>query len=83
MNDESNEVDQIISFDPITLEEITVEHSGTITHDHEFGFLPIAVFIVLIFWISSLDTEIRCALGSEKACASLKIEQSKPKPTEG
>jgi hypothetical protein len=53
--------------------ELKLEHEITF----DIGILPFIAFVLVCFWIGSFDTEIRCALGSEKACASLRVDRAK------
>lgn len=74
-------VDQIIAFEPITLEEIKVEHSGSVEHEHEVSLISLLIVLVIVwapFWW--YDTEIRCALGNQKSCATLKVDPPKATP---
>lgn len=59
----------------MTPEENEYEASLSIKveHEHEIGFFTfLGIFVLLCLSVGTYDTEIRCALGSEKACVSLK-----------
>lgn len=55
--------------------ELSLSHSHEIEIEHSLNYF-MGLFVLVLLWAPLwwYDTEIRCALGSERACVSLQVK---------